>query len=152
MTFRYFSTVTIAIYVFFTFLWMGLFTKASREDEYYDVENFYIPILEIPSMNTTQEEISLDIDVQLPYASRNNLIYNLIHSIKSHIFSKIINEFLTIRDVLILRNTCTHFKTLLFPNDNNMVMFCKNFESKEMDNVPLIWLDLKYFFAYKLCE
>jgi hypothetical protein len=30
-------------------------------------------------------------------------------------------------------------------NDKNMVMFCKDFHTKEMEEVPLIWFDLKYF-------
>jgi len=33
----------------------------------------------------------------------------------------------------------------LIPNDENLVLFCNDFCSKKMDEVPLIWSDLKYF-------
>jgi hypothetical protein len=69
----------------------------------------------------------------------------LLHSIKTQTLSTISNKFLTIREILKLRNTCKYFQILLIPNDKNMVMFCKDFGSKEMENVPLMWFDLKYF-------
>jgi len=72
----------------------------------------------------------------------------LLHSITKDILSKyVFNQFLTIRDILTLRKASKKFQVLLMANENNMVMFCKNFDGcKEIyDAVPLIWFDLKYF-------
>jgi len=91
---------------------------------------------------------------ELDYVNAQNLKENantmtLLHSINKNILSgNIFNQLLTIRDILTLRATCTDFKMLLRPNDEdmpNMVMFCNNFGCKQMDAVPLIWFDLKYF-------
>jgi len=89
----------------------------------------------------------------LDYVNAQNLKENvntmtLLNLINKNILSgNIFNQLLTIRDILTLRATCTDFKMLLHPNDEdmpNMVMFY-NFGCKEMDAVPLMWFDLKYF-------
>jgi len=71
--------------------------------------------------------------------------YKLLNEIKKDILSYIFNQFLTIQDILILRQTSKYFQILLQPNEQNMVMFCKDFSSKEIEEVSLIWLNLKYF-------
>jgi len=69
-----------------------------------------------------------------------------IHNFNKDILSIIFNQFLTIQEILILRNTCKDFQILLQPNGQNMmIMFCKNFRSKEIEEATLIWFDLKHF-------
>ena len=70
----------------------------------------------------------------------------LLLSISNDILSSILNQFLTIHEIIILRTTCTEFLTILIPNDENMVMFCKNIWSKEMIGVPLIWFDVIFLY------
>jgi len=107
---------------------MALLNKAS-EDEIIS-----------PDTVITTTEMQNDVVVQPPAANTIQL-----HSIKPHILSIIFNQFLTIREMLTLRNTCQHFKILLFQKNDNtadVVMFCKHSGSKELDNVPLIWSNL----------
>jgi hypothetical protein len=112
---------------------MGLFTNASLEDQ-------KTILITIPEENFQVNGL------QLPRPVKKKKL-KLLHSID--ILSKIVNEFLTIHEILILRKTCLAFKILLLPNDQNMVMFCKDFDNlfcKQIDNdIPLTWFDLKYF-------
>ena len=126
------SAATIKIYFLFTFIWMALFINASEikntkhfpEMDNAIAQNFQQNVLEPSYVNTMK----------------------LLHSIKAHILSTIFNEFLTIQEILTLRKTCIDFQILILPNDKNMVMFCKNFSSKEMDNMSLMWFDVTFLF------
>jgi hypothetical protein len=139
MKFRRSAAITILIYFLFTSLWMALSINASTEDE----NSHNIPEL---VDNILTQELQQD-TLQLPAVNATTFF----HSIKAHIFSKILNEFITIHDILRLRKTCIDFKILLFPNDtNNMVMFCKHFGKKE-DLLPLLWLDVTFCFILFVC-
>jgi len=110
------SSAAIAIY----FLWMALLLNAS------EIQN-----------NELQMRLLKNDD--------STLKLRFLHSISKKILSKIFNEYLSIHEILTLRNTCTDFQILLLQNDKKMVKFCKVFSSKEMNDIPLMWFDLKYF-------
>ena len=129
MKFRQTST-TIVIYILLTLLCMTLLNKASEDQQ-------------IISPDDTVITTEMQNDVVQPI--------QLLHSIKPHILSIIFNQFLTIREMLTLRNTCQHFKILLFQKNDNtadVVMFCKHSGSKELDNVPLILSNVTFFFSF----
>ena len=117
------TPATVTIYFLFT-LWVALFmlNKAITH-------NFQQYVFIQPIVNTRK----------------------LLHSIKPQTLSTISNKFLTIQEILKLRNTCKYFQILLLPNDKNMVMFCKDFGSKEMENVPLMWFDVNFLFFVFFC-
>jgi len=125
MEFRSNAVFFIAICFLFTLLWPAVLTYASEEKN-----NKIIPEFDNAIKHSTQLTMKT---------------VKLLHSIHKHIISAILNHFLTIHEILILRTTCKAFAIILMPNDKNMVMFCKDFRSKEMDEIVLIWSDLKYF-------
>jgi len=88
-------------------------------------------------------EIKNNPELQMRLLKNDEL--RLLHSISKKILSKIFNEYLSIHEILTLRNTCTDFQILLLQNDKKMVKFCKDFSSKEMNDIPLMWFDLKHF-------
>jgi len=89
-------------------------------------------------INTSKPAVSL-------HKNTHPTALKLLHSIKKDIRYLIFKTFLTIQDLLVLRQTCKDFQILVLPNDTQMVMFCEDFCSKEKIEVPLIWFDLKYF-------
>jgi len=118
----------IAIYFLFTLLC----AYASLKEKY----NNIIPA----ELNNGGQTQHLQQDIQ-PTVKKQSF-FHLIHK---HIILTILNQFLTIHDILLLRQTCIEFVIILKPNDKtDMIMFCKDFRSKEMDEVPLMWFDLKY--------
>jgi len=121
---RFSFSAPIAIYLLFTFFWMTLLTYASQNK----------PQEITPNLNFM---IAQDQDVQITF--------NLLYAINKSIRYLILNQLLTIRDILILRKTCTDFQMLISPNDTKMVMFGETFCSKKITEVPLIWFHLKYF-------
>ena len=124
------SAVTIEIY----FLFMAFLINASED------KNNKNNIRKLDNFIITQ---NLEQDVVQPLVVNT---MKLLHSIRAHILSTIFNQFLTIREILILRNNCVHFKILLLQNNYNIVMFCKDLCSKEIDDVPLIWSHVMAFF------
>jgi len=127
------STATIAIYFLITLLWTTLYTHASK-----DQNKNIIFELNNAITQTFQQNV-----LQLPVKT----ITSPFQSCNTKILSTIFNKLLTIREILTLRKTCKGFQIILLPNfdKENMVMFCKDFDSKETDDVPLMWSDLKYF-------
>jgi len=106
---------------------MALLNKASKDQ------------IISPDTVITTTEMQNDVVVQPPAVNA----IQLLHSIKPNILSIIFNQFLTIREMLTLRNTCQQLKILLFQNDNaDVVMFCKHSGWNELDNMPLIWSNL----------
>jgi len=115
MKFR--PSVTIAFSFLCTLLFLTLFTVASNKLE--------------QNINSQQELL----------ITQTNTLINL----KNNVLSMIINRFLTMQDILILRKTCHAFGNLLEPNDSGMITFCNYFDSQQMVNVDIFWLNLKYF-------
>jgi len=70
---------------------------------------------------------------------------NALMNLSNNVYQLIINKFLTIQDILILRATCNSFENLLTPNDEGMVIFCNYADSKTMVTVDLYWINLGYF-------
>jgi len=70
---------------------------------------------------------------------------NTLRNLNNNVFGLIINQLLTIQDILILRTTCQLFTNLLRPNDEGMLTFCNYAESKRIINVNLYWINLEYF-------
>jgi len=153
------STATIAIYCLFTLLlWMTLWTNASED---LDTKNTTL-FTEAGSFNQNHKnerrvkvfEKKWKIFSRLLIAkhklkqikkSDQDIMRSPFQKCNPQVLSTIFNEFLTICDILTLRTTCTDFQILLRPNDDkNMVMFCKEFGSEEMDHIPLMWFDLRY--------
>jgi len=126
-TMRFSFSAPIAIYLLFTLFWMILLTYASQN--------------KLQEINSNLKFIiTQDQDVQTTFNS-----FNILHAINNNIRYLILNQLLTIRDILILRKTCTDFQMLISPNDTKMVMFGETFCSKKLAEVPLIWFHLKYF-------
>merc|ERR1712034_136129 len=65
--------------------------------------------------------------------------------LNTNVLGLIINELLTIQDILTLRTTCEFFENLLTLNDKGMLDFCNYAESKRIINVNLFWINLEYF-------
>jgi len=142
MKFR--QTATIAIYFSYSLLCMALFINASKHILIGNFEPRDVSPIPILTQNYLLDVRCSVSDVQFASGLEPVKTMRLLHFID--ILSKIVNEFLTIREILILRQTCLAFEIFLFPNDENMVMFCKDFNSKEMDqDIPLTWFDLKHF-------
>jgi len=114
---------TIAFCFLFTLLWLTLFTTATS--------------------NKTNDEWEENIDS--PQQEKFSLQTNTLTNLKNDVLGLIINQFLTIQDILILRKTCNTFGNLLAPNDAGMVTFCNYFDSQHMVNVDLFWFNIKYF-------
>jgi len=135
------NAATIAIYFLFTLLWMNLFINAS------DDEQQTVNIMKRKREHEIDENTNINLDLATDVIT-NTLQQTSLHtpvSLSKNILSKIF-KFLNIHDILIVRQMSRKFQILLHPNDQNMVRFCKNFGSNEMDDdVPLIWSDLKYF-------
>jgi len=75
-------------------------------------------------------------NLQLPTTNKPNYL----KGIDKNSLSIIVNQFLTIQDILILRQTCQKFKILLQRDQKtNMVEF------GHIGNVSLVWFDLKHF-------
>jgi len=129
------SVATIATNFLFILLWMILFINASYDKNTNDLGNVIMITQNLQLIDTGSSQLHME----------DNNTMRLLHSINAHIFSTIFKEFITIHEILILRKTCTDFQILLFPNEKNMVLFCKDFGSKEMDKIPLLWFDLKFF-------
>ena len=87
-----------------------------------------------------------DINSQIVSSAHPNLLQTQRHNI----LSLVINEFLTCKDIIVLRQTCNDFQYLLHPNDAHMVTFCVYGPSKTMTNVNIIWEDVIKNF-YFLC-
>jgi len=67
---------------------------------------------------------------------------NYLNATNKNIMSIIVNQFLTMQDILILRQTCRYFNILLLqPDKNNMV----EFGSLCPEDVSFAWFDLKHF-------
>jgi len=98
----------------------------------------------VENMSLQESTIKQNLQVALQRPHIMNTI-GILQAIKVNILSKIFNEFLPIRDILTLRKANKEFQMLLAPNDKDMVIFCKEFGFKQMENIPLIWFDLKYF-------
>jgi len=142
MKFRQITVVTIATYfILFTLLYMALFINATSDDK--NKTYIFLNSDNVIIEQNLQQHFLRPIPFTINMAAKNTI--KLLHSIAPNILSNIFQTFLTIREILILRKTCTDFQILLLPNDKNMVMFCKDFLSKGMDYVPLIWFDIKYF-------
>jgi len=82
----------------------------------------------------------------LTNASNENETITLILNLNNNVLGRcIINQFLTIQDILNLRTTCHLFESLLTPNDEGMLNFCNWAECKAIINVDLYWINLEYF-------
>jgi len=123
---RCYQSTFIAIYFLIGLLWTTLLINATKD------ENKKI----IFELHIFQQN-----NLHLPV----HIISSPFQSCRNKILSTIFNEFLTIHEILTLRKTCKDFQMILFPNDKNMVIFCTDFGSEEIDNVSLMWIDLKYF-------
>jgi len=95
---------------------------------------FFILSLATLFINASKDQDISDLNIDITKI-------RLLHEIKTHILSKIFTEFLTFHEILTLRTTCMDFQILIFPNDDNNVVFCKDFGSKEMHILPLIWFN-----------
>jgi hypothetical protein len=124
----------IAIHFVLIHLWIVLFIHAS-EDENTKINFNFLP------------GITEDLEVNIQPSA---IPIKLLHAISKHILSIMFTQYLTIHEILILRKSSTEFAILLFPNDKNTIMFCKNFHSKEMDEVPLTWLDVTFHHFFYL--
>jgi len=122
---------SIAIYFLCTLLWFPLLTNSTKNEKKNIVSQLH--------SNVIAQDLKQD------NAQPTVKTVKLLHSLSKHIIFAILTQFLTIQEILILRETCTKFANVLMPNDKNMVIFCKNFQSTEMDEVPLIWFNLKFF-------
>lgn len=71
-----------------------------------------------------------------------DLSKNVLHN---NVLGLIINQLLTIQDILILRATCHLFENLLQPIEGGMVTFCNYAEHKRIIDVDLYWINLAYF-------
>jgi hypothetical protein len=78
-------------------------------------------------------------------ASNENETITSLMDLNTNVLGLIINELLTIQDILTLRTTCQFFENLLRPNDKGMLDFCNYAESKRIINVNLYWINLEYF-------
>lgn len=161
MKFR--PSATIAIYFLFTLLWVILITHASdRLDQLSHIkrqlESFQQKLQEINPViihekveqNFTKRlEFLNQIKKQTHSLQQNLPPYKLLNELNSgmmqHILSLIFDHFLTMRDIIILQQTCKEFSNFIKPNEQNMVMYCTNVRTKKMIVVQLTWFDLKYF-------
>jgi len=167
MKFR--SSATIAIYFLFTILWVILITHASDEKEIgfgelsdikreikslqQKIQELISPELEVAIISkTVQHNFTKRLEFLNQIKQRTRSLqhilpppYKLLNEFNSGILSLIFDHFLTMRDIIILQQTCKEFSTFLKPNEQNMVMYCKNVRTKEMINVQLMYFDLKYF-------
>jgi hypothetical protein len=126
------NTASIAIYFLFTLIWFILHTSTSELKE-----TNIIPLLEHNKIPQHHDE------------DRTNALtlYNAINN--NNYVSAIFFPFLTMQDILILRGTCKDFQILLQPNkQNDMVIFCKNFSSKDIYEAPLKWVDVIVFLLF----
>jgi len=155
-------SATIAIYFLFTLLSSTLYTNASQDKNKIFTEKTHLlerqqntlaqdlpenlqPLLNDTKRNaeiTTISKLSISQERQhIAQLSSNPLLLNF----KNNILFLIINQFLTCKDILILRKTCEVFKNLLQPNRANMATFCYYSYSKQITETKIIWSDLKYF-------
>jgi len=92
-------------------------------------------------MNTNvSDEIENERISQPAHLSQNSIMHA-----NKHVLAVILNEFLTIKDILVLRKTCKVFQNLLQPNHTNMVTFCDYPYYKNVTDTTIVWDDLKYF-------
>ena len=70
-----------------------------------------------------------------------------------HVLAVIFNEFLTIKDILVLRKTCKVFQNLLQPNHTNMVTFCDYPYYKNVTDTTIVWDDVTchFLFLFSFC-
>lgn len=158
------SKASIATYVLFPLLCMALFINASKEEQNplinasEDKQELYINASEDEQQSQQDNTMKRKRKKKNEISNLSSIIaqnlqqddlqqppVKLLHSIHVNTISTIV-EFLTIHEILTLRKTCIYFQMLIFPNEKNMVTFCKAFGSKKMDDdITLLWDDLKYF-------
>jgi len=78
-------------------------------------------------------------------SASNKTKENALIDLNHQVLGIIINQLLTIQDILILRKTCKLFGNLLSPNDEGMVTFYNYNHSPKLINVDLFWINLGYF-------
>jgi len=142
-----FCLSTIAIYLLLFVLLSTLCTYASQEDD----RHLKIILSTEPNIHKERNEtlkivtilkhsISQEFE-QTAHLSKKSLLLE----IKNNLLYVIINQFLTIKDILILQKTCESFQHLLQPNHANMMTFCNYGDAKKIVETIIIWDDLKYF-------
>jgi len=146
-------TATIATYFLLTLLFSTLSTNASQERK--ENSKIILSTQTNPQQNhsnnrTNRQNVfkqkwktfpQLLIGIHKPRISQTSLLPQR----KNNVLSLVINQFLTCRDLIILRQTCADFQYLVQPNQANMVTFRTYGVSKPMADTNIIWKDLKYF-------
>ena len=125
----------IALYVLLTLLFSTLSTTSSRELQNHENRHkvfakkwktFFQLLVGIHKLRTVDQT-------------------SLLPQYKNNILFLIINQFLTCKDIIVLRQTCYDFQYLLHPNDAHMVTFCLSGVSKTMTDTNIIWGDVIKF-------
>jgi len=144
-------TATIAIYFLFTLLFSTLSTNASQEKNEHSqiILSTQTDYHQNHSHNHTNREKVFEQKWKTfsrLLLGKNKLQKNsLLLQSKNNILFWIVNQFLTCKDLIVLRQTCEDFQYLVHPNQANMVTFCTYGASKTMTDTNIIWKDLKYF-------
>jgi hypothetical protein len=152
-TMKFRLAAAIALYFLLTLLFSTLFTTSSREKQ----ENSQI--ITSTQSNLLQNHIhnhenrrkvfekkwktfsQLLIGIHKPRITQTSLLPQR----KNNILSLVINEFLTCKDIIVLRQTCYDFQYLLHPNDAHMVSFSIYGVSKTKTDTNIIWEDVIKF-------
>jgi len=130
---------TIAMYVLVTLL----LEKQKNTEPYFNLNHSTQERAKIfkQKWKTFSRLMFLKNTVQPKQISKQSLLLKS----KSNILYRIVSQFLTFNDVLILQKTCKTFQNLLQPNNANMVTFLYYAESKKKTETTIIWDDLRYF-------
>jgi len=152
---KFHLSATIAIYFLFTLLFSTLSIQASQDQN--KNKNFtekllaqdlsknlqphtktYLSDKKKNEQITTITELSISQELQQPTNS-------FLPKMKDSILILIINQFLTCKDMLVLRKACKVFQNLLQPNHDNIVTFRNYSPTRQMIETTIFWNDLKYF-------
>jgi len=109
------------------------------------LHNKFKPIQNKVSQDLPQQPTNVQHIITDPKPLPSQKLYSHLNETNNNILSLIFNQFLTMKDILLLRKTCKNFENLLQPNHAKMVTFCNYADSRKITEVLLEWCDLKYF-------
>jgi len=142
------STFTMAIYVLSTLLFMTLLINTSEDKIIFDSQSEQDDLEEQMNIDENQtiflgldlnilnyEELN-DVNAQNPQEDElqtpESTLMSPFDSIKKYILHSIFYQFLTIRDMMNIRNTCSYFQRLLSPNNQTMCIYGQMFLMKQI--------------------
>ena len=152
------SAATIAIYFLFTLLFSTLYIQASQDQN--KNKNFTEKLLAQDLSQNLQPPTKAYLSdkkenaqiITITELSISQILQQPANSfLPKPILFLIINQFLTCKDILVLRKTCKIFQNLLRPNYANMVTFCNYSDTKRMIETTIIWDGVTFYFFYFDC-